>query len=252
MEKVKNIYDLDKLYFATTKGETVESTIVYIYEEYGVSYIIDAQTGQVLNPNRVEIHDILSDGLRKKGLSVLLQKSNGRRLTKLVLTDIVYIKRVIANKSKLDKKEVEEVKNISRLITNYVSDLLGLNITVNPSTRISLVEEDIENVLVSGTKLQKFKKLLAPFIEAALYERIDTPYEIVITSGDNGIDGCVEATLKRSGIIVSDTLRGNHFSLKASIDNIMVKGKNSTDYSLCYEKKGGKVMKISQNGQIWG
>lgn len=244
--KSNNSYALEQLYFATLdEGDTRRMVIANIYEEYGVSYIIDTETGNILNPNRVKIIDSLSDGLRKRGLSSLLKRPNGRRITTLLPAELINIQRVIINKSKLDKKEIEEIKNTSRMIVNFVADLLGLNIDINPSTKIHLIAQgDIKNVLVMGTKLEKLKKELVPFIEMGLYERIDSPYELVITNSEAGLDSCVETILKRVGIVVSDTLRSNKFSLKASTDRIMVKGNNESDYSLCYEVKGGKVKKI--------
>ena len=240
MTKKVNNYDVSEIMLARTK----QGQEIFVYQLRDNLYF-DVTKGNTYEKKELQITKNLSEILNNLGLSAALKRHNGTQITSLPLEKVKDIIKLIKKKHYLGYKEVQQIKDMSHTIACYVSYFLGFNIEHMPNLSVPLVKEgQITSVLIPGTKLLKFRRELAEFIEIELYLLHDTAFNVCISCDEGMLDYRVKGILKRLEIDDTVILKKNHFSLSANIDTISVKGENSNKPIICIEPRGTKIKKL--------
>lgn len=236
MDDIK-FFELDRLYY----GSVLENNRVH----EDVFYSMDSKycgLNCLIASERILGKVSLKEKLEKLGLEHLIKNSSFKNFEFLTKDQIRKICKVIKTKSKMSESEIERIDEMSELVTNYISDLLGLNIVSRPLTDVSSTFSNISNVLVTGLKEFKFRELLKPIIEVELYQCYGEPCSQIYSCQDGLIDSRISACLNKVGIKKDNVLK-NQFSVRVNSNQISILDSGINQYVVCYEKNE-KVKRI--------
>ena len=188
----KTYYPINKLFYGKVDG--VECIICEMYSNHNQIF------KQLINLNDYSLVDkkiydfkiikSLEEEIKEKKMQVCLYTKNGEDKKTIAIEDIINIVKI----SKiLDDKTFDNMSELCYMMTNKISDLLGININSNPSS--NLIIKDIEEICVPATKVLKFKTNLFNSIKISLI--LDGNVEIY------NDDYRVLNALKKSGIKIN-------------------------------------------------
>lgn len=224
--------DISKVFTANYDGYR---TIVYCYSQ---NRCLEITRNIDLLQSEVEKIEPFTDYVLRSGLGAILKRTNGETFSELPIYRLKQIDRIVGNKLASEPEYEKQVKIISQLSANYISDLLGFNIATNPSS--DLVNTDTPNVLIKGVKLKRFKEALTSLIEFELYDISNRFGDVIITCDKDGIDYRIKGALSQAKIQFDGTRR---FKLKINDSHIMIK-QGDLEYVTYYDKKDTKVKKL--------
>ena len=148
--------------------------------------------------------------------------------------------KITERKLLLSQSTLQKIHFASTHLSQIISDLLGLNVTVKPNSKYRFSDKlDISTVLVPAKKLEMFKGSLISFIEASLLSD-DSAY---FTYEVGNRDYRISRSLNNARIPQDGRIKQNIFSV--SLDEkgkIAVNGKNIKDYF--YEESFQKIIKF--------
>ena len=181
-------YPLNKLYYVIMHGykqialscETGNRLGFKCFDSEGINY-------------KVEVIDSLQNTLKENDLEVLLLNPNGEQKQYLSSDDIDFIEYTIKKREKITEYDSSKYSKISSKMVNIACDLLGFNISVNPSTNLNLNNRfNINEVIVSASKLKIFKNTLYHFVSSSLL----TEQSIILLNNGTGLDYRISRALK--------------------------------------------------------
>lgn len=231
-------FELDRLYYGRVEnnGTFCDDIFCDMNEKYyGFNSCVSAST--------LKSKTTLKDKLQKLGLESLIQNSSFEYFENLTKNQVRRIYKALRVRQSISDSEVARIDEISDLITCYISDLLGLNIASRPLTDIDLATiSNTTNILVTGLKEFKFRKLLKPIVETQLYECYEDNSSKIYSCRDGLIDTSIAACLRKAGIKKDNIVLKNHFSLKANAREISILN-DSNGYTVYYNNNE-KVKRI--------
>jgi len=211
---------------------------VYHYKRGKNSLYLNMRTNQIYTESELTLVKSFSEYVKENGFEVSLEKTNGEIYTELPVSKVRQIDNAIILKQTMVQEQNDQIKNISLLVVNYVSDLLGFNIINNPSTNLS--DKRIANVLVAGTKVKKFKQYLSSLIEFDLYNAIYGDNMVIMPRDQKAIDYRILRALNKANIPLTDNVS---FRIRFNADCIMISIDNEK-FATYYDRSEAKTKKI--------
>ena len=205
-------YLIEQLYLIDINGKKV----IALFDD---SECIEIKTGKKIE--NYKIIDSLKNILINQNLDIFIVDVNGNLKEVLNIDEIEFLYQVLQKKLSFSQTGLQRIQSLSNNITNIISDLLGLNVTINPNTPFNLVGLfDITEVVVSAKKLVQFKYYLAKYIRAYLIanKNIEITYEV------GARDYRVTKALNKSKIMISENIRKNIFTLTVTDGKIFING----------------------------
>lgn len=206
-------YPIEQLYLIDINGKKV----IALLDE---NECVEVNSGKKIVNYR--IIDSLKNILIAQNLEIFIIDINGNLKDVLNISDIQFLYQVLQKKLTLSVAALQRIKVLSNNITNIISDLLGLNVTVNPNTQFNLANSfDIAEVVVSAKKLAKFKYYLSKYLRAYLIanKNVEVIYEV------GSRDYRITKALNEAKIMVSESIKQNIFTLSTTVDGkILVNG----------------------------
>lgn len=218
-------YPLDRLYFIEING----------YKKVAISYEMSNKTGyRSLDSStisyKVDIIDTLQNVLKENNLEVLLIGPNGNIKQALTNDDIFNIEDAVRKATKLTQEQSLKLDQISFKLVDMTSDLLGFNVSVNPSTNLKLNERfDIIDVVVSAQKLNIFKNTLYNFVKSSFL----TEQSVILLNNGEALDYRVSRALRVAKI--------DREKIKENTFNLLGRNDGSVEINGILEKEDVKV-----------
>lgn len=238
MDEIK-FFELDKLYYGSIlENKCILEDIFYL--KGGRYYGLNSSTIAC----RIKDKKPLKEELKRLQLESTIKNSSFNYFETLTKGQVRRVYKVIKTRNKMSDNEVARLNEMSELITDYISDLLGLNIASRPLTDICLSFPKISNILVTGLREFKFRELLQPIVESELYQCYGENCSQIYSCKDGFIDCHISACLKKAGIKKDNIVIKNQFSIKANPNQISVLDDSTNQFVVCYEKSE-KVKKIN-------
>ena len=236
----EKVYPLEQIYVGRYQGKI---KAVYLDEKLGYFNLSNRNSANHFNEkfsDNFETMTLLDEFLKKYGLDVLLIDKDGNKKQYLRIQEINYIMKITERKLLLSQSTLQKIHFASTHLSQIISDLLGLNVTVKPNSKYRFSDKlDISTVLVPAKKLEMFKGSLISFIEASLLSD-DSAY---FTYEVGNRDYRISRSLNNARIPQDGRIKQNIFSV--SLDEkgkIAVNGKNIKDYF--YEESFQKIIKF--------
>lgn len=156
-----------------------------------------------------------------------LYSKNGKIVKSISKKSIIALIKIIKIKKTIPDNIIEALTKTSYHYASIISELLGLNYFLNSQSKVKIYG-NIDNIIVEGCRVNKFKETLASFILSSLI--VDKNVNI------NECHNRVIIALKSAGIKITDRLLANHFMVNVSRKHITV-------------LSGPEVVFKEQNGQ---
>ncbi|MEG2322430.1 MAG: hypothetical protein RSB71_02990 [Bacilli bacterium] len=240
-----NTFELERLYFGSITNCSVDKENIALYQvqtSNGLRYIEATMVGndetmnRYYSPKQVKIKFPFKNLLTKEGIAILLNDENMVERKNITSSHIKFYLDTIRFKNKLTPIQLEEIAKISQTAACIISDLLGFNISVKPSTTMDLnASKSIVDVIVPGKKLLIFNSTLEQYIRASLYK----DNNIIIFNDKNERDYRISRSLKKASI-KKDGITKNSFTIKITQTGIELDKK----YAYEVEKGMQKVIKF--------
>ena len=206
-------YPIEQLYLIDINGKKI------------IALFDDNECFEINSGKKIEnykIIDSLKNILIAQNLDIFIIDINGNLKEVLNINDIEFLYQVLQKKLSLPVASLQRMQALSNKLANIISDLLGLNVTVNPSTPFNFVNSfDITEVVVSAKKLAQFKFYLSKYLRAYLIA--NKSVEIIYEVGAR--DYRINRALNKSRIMISEKIKENIFSIAVMPDGkIMING----------------------------
>lgn len=204
--------------------------LVAIDDNQIVAYLDDHNNCFDIYSNKIDNYKIIGsfdELIKSNGLSLLITDSNGNPKRYLNADEINFLSKILKRKLSYSQQIKQKNHVISVNIVNIVSDLLGLNVKINPSTPYKFEETfDINEILVSAKKLKTFKKALINYINASLIgdRNISITYEV----GER--DYRISRSLETANIVQTPRLKQNTFSLSFLNGKLEINNRDIKEY----------------------
>ena len=195
-----------------------------------VAYLDDHNNCFDIYSNKIDNYKIIGsfdELIKSNGLSLLITDSNGNPKRYLNADEINFLSKILKRKLSYSQQIKQKNHVISVNIVNIVSDLLGLNVKINPSTPYKFEEIfDINEILVSAKKLKTFKKAMINYINASLIgdRNISITYEV----GER--DYRISRSLETANIVQTPRLKQNTFSLSFLNGKLEINNRDIKEY----------------------
>lgn len=230
-------YAVDRLYCGNLNGKL---RIAYLLENKigGNAFVNPGQIVERLD--NFEILDQLAIVLKQNDLDILITDVNGNAKNKLSLEEIAYLLKILDRKINLSLVTAKKADALSKNVACVISDLLGFNVNVNPSTYdfSGIMNNEI---LISAKKLSLFKRYMKDYTQASLIAENTLIFSCTTDSRDYRIS----RALNKARIPLTKKLCANTFSLRVDRSGkIMVNGSDLDDYKKEKEVGFQKVIKF--------
>ncbi|MBE6149161.1 MAG: hypothetical protein E7170_00370 [Firmicutes bacterium] len=163
--KKRTYYPVDKLFYADVDG--VECIACEMYNNHNQIFkqLINLSDYSLINKKIYDFKFIksLKEEIKAKKMEVCLYTRNGEDKKNIAIEDVINIIKI---SKMLDEDNFDNINELCYIMTNKISDLLGINIESNPSSNLKI--EDIEEICVPAIKVEKFKTSLFNSIKISL------------------------------------------------------------------------------------
>lgn len=165
----ERVYPIEQIYVGNYQGKI---KVVHYEEKLGYINLSSRKSAARFSEKfneKFQCISLLRDFLKNNGLEALIINKDGNCKQYFKFQETYYIMKVLERRILFSQSNVQRIHFTSLHLAQIISDLLGFNITITPNTEYSFSEKlYISEVLVSGQKLDLFKKILISFIEVSL------------------------------------------------------------------------------------
>lgn len=210
-------------------GKIEYEPLTLFYFKNGQYTKIDGLDSKLYNEYEIINLKEFIDYLEENNLDVLIKSEFCKNKSYLYEHEVLDIFNSSKNKEKLSVNEYKELISKSQLLSKIVSDLIGLNITDNPSTDLNIINR--EDVIVSAPKMLKFRSMIEKIIFCKL---LNDEFELY---NDDEISKEILCGLRYSNIKINNHINCNKFRL-------LINRNNFKELTGCIVKEKTKVYKI--------
>ena len=239
-------YSVNNLYSCEYERLSRKVAGIVYQEEDHYTNVFANKSGvyETIHEDKIVYINSFKEELKNKKLTELIGKSRV-----ISTNDIIHILTIMRTKKQLTAGEVEAIKNASDTIAGIISDLLGINLAINPQEILPVANDD--NVAILGYKVESFLKLLSELVEISFYEmyRDESKDSMFIVQDEDGMDERVLVALRRNKINITDKLTRKHFEIEVNEKNIIVRQEGMKDVVIKYRGKELVKLFISENIQ---
>jgi len=239
-------YNVNNLYSCEYERLSRKVAGIVYQEDGNYTNVFANKSGvyETISEDKMIYMNSFKEELKNKDLSELIGKS--RVISK---NDIIHILTIMRTKKQLPTSEVEAIKNASDTVAGIISDLLGINLSINPQGILPVNNND--NIAILGYKVESFLKLLSELVEISFYEiyRDENKDSMFIVQDEDGMDERVLVALRRNKIKITDKLTSKYFEIEINEKNIIVRQDGMKDVVVKYRGKELVKMFISENIQ---